>query len=276
MTVELPELPDACWPVDTSCVPLWDALEDPDEPEGEDNPPVYSPEDKARAVAWAGQTMRLLTGYRVGGCPVTARPCRVRCADQTWRTYPVTGSSPWQPISLGGSWINVVCGHGAACGCTTVHEVQLPGAGAVTEVLIDGVTLDPSAYRLDPGGWLVRTDGDPWPVCQDVSRPATEAGTWAVTYLPAVPVDGLGAYAAGLLAGEYVKACAGDSSCALPETVTQVARQGVTFTITAGTFPDNRTGIMAVDQYVERWNPHALVAPSVVWSPDVRRPRRTS
>lgn len=132
MTVQLPELPDFCWPVDTACVPDWDAWEVEPDPEADppvEGVPVYTDAEKGRAVSLAGQTLRALTGYRVGGCPVTVRPCRAGCSEQTWRTYPAvgySGSTPWYPVSLGGRWLNIGCGHAGAaaaracrrCGCT--------------------------------------------------------------------------------------------------------------------------------------------------------------
>lgn len=276
MTTEpLPALPDFCWPVDTSCVDDWDAWEIPPS-EGSEGVPRYTAEQKARAVALATQTLRMLTLWRVGGCPVTVRPATQGCRDKTYRVFPVSGSGavPWQPVSMGGQWINIGCGHSSACSCLGAREVLLPSnAGEVLSVTIDGLTLDPTAYRLDAGARLVRLDGDTWPLCQDLTKPDTEEGTWAVTYRPGAPVDGLGAYVAGVLAGEYVRACAG-GSCDLPTGVTQVVRNGVTLTIGAGAFPDGKTGIRTVDAYLERWNPNGHTIPPAVWSPDVARARR--
>lgn len=276
----LPPLPDACWPSDVSCVSDWDDWDV--EPDLDADPvvegvPLYSAEQKAQAIALAGQTMRLLVGFRVGGCPVTVRPCRAGCQTRTWRTYPVggPGSVGWTPVQIGGTWLNVGCGHSGGCGCAGLSEVVLWGTvGAIEEVKVDGLVLDPTAYRLD-GRRLVRTDGDVWPLCQDLALPDTEAGTWSVTYTPGITVDGLGAAAAGLLAGEYVKACSG-GDCDLPDTVTSVVRNGVTMTLSPGLFPDNKTGIRVVDSYVERYNPYGLRAAPAVWSPDLHRPRRIS
>lgn len=261
-----------CWPVDTSCVDDWDdTIPDTDPPE-----PKFSEAQKEYAVALAGMTMRMLTGYRVGGCPVTYRPCRRGCTELTWRTYPVgAGSSvPWGPVLVAGEWLNVGCGCTGSCGCASVHEVRLPTpAGAVTEIKLDGAVFPPSSYRLDQGGRLVRTDGGDWPICQDLNAPDSEPGTWSVSFAPGEPVDTIGARAAGVLAGEYVRACAGDD-CALPSgVVTQVQRTGVSMQFQPGTFPGGRTGIETVDAYLQRWNPYALVAPSVVYSPDTRRGR---
>lgn len=278
----LPDLPDFCWPVDTSCVPNWDAWEV--EPDPEADPPVegvpfYTDAAKARAISLAGQSMRLLTGFRVGGCPIKVRPCRPGCSNPTWRTYPVpggygSGSTPWQPVNLGGRWLNIGCGcGGGGCACSMIQEVILYGpASLITEVKIDGVVLDESAYRLDPGGRLVRTDGDGWPLCQNMNAADTEDGTWSVEYIPGAPVDGLGAWVAGILAGEYVEVCT-TGKCRLPATVTQIVRQGVTMTIAPGAFPDGKTGIREVDSYIEAVNPNGLRAAPVVWSPDLARPR---
>lgn len=274
---DLPALPDFCWPVDTSCVPDWNAWEtEPDE--DEPGVPLYSDADKARAISLAGQTLRMLTAFRVGGCPVLVRPAARKCRELTWRTYPVAGggSTPWRPVDLGGVWLNVGCGHDSVCGCLGLREVRLYGqASSVSEVKVDGVVLDPSAYRLDPGGRLVRLDGEVWPLCQNLAAPDTEAGTWSVTYTPGAAVDGIGAYAAGVLAGEFVRACTG-GECRLQANVTQIARNGVTMTLGLGAFPDGKTGIREVDLYIERWNPYGHKSPPLVWSPDLARPRRTS
>lgn len=269
---ELPELPDFCWPVDTSCCTRWDEwLVEPD-PEADppvEGVPLYSEAVKARAVSLAGSTLRMLTGYRVGGCPVTVRPCRAGCAQQTQQH-----GVPWTPALVSGTWLNIACGCGGACACSSRYNLQLQGpVGAITEVRIDGTVLDPAAYRLDSGGILVRVDGDTWPSCQDLAAPLTEEGTWSVTYVPGALVDGHGAFAAGILACEYLSACT-DGSCRLDARVQQVTRQGVTLILDQGLFPGGLTGIREVDTYITRWNPHGLTVPSMVWSPDVNRGRR--
>lgn len=260
-----------CWPIDHSCCQAtWDKAE------GEDG--AYTDAQKTRADLLAAMTMRMLTGYRVGGCPVTVRPCRAGCGGSTWAAYPVGASGPpgvgVYPVYSSGTWLNIGCGCAAdGCSCTKVCEVRLSGeVGSVDEVLLDGTVLDPSAYRLDNGNLLTRVDGDCWPLCQDLAAPDTAEGTWSVTYTPGAVVDPLGEFAAGLLACEYVKACAGED-CALPPTVTQIVRQGMTMSLTPGTFSNGLTGIREVDAYILRINPHLLKAPSAVWSPDLNRPR---
>jgi len=265
----LPALPDECWPVDhTCCQTEWDA-----------DPEVWPVEAKANADALAVMTLRMLTGYRVGGCPVTVRPCRDACRGQTWRTFPVLASSGsaagvgWVPQLQSGTWVNMACGCGqAGCSCTTVCDLVLPGEPSqVTAVWQDGLLVDPSAYRLD-GNRLTRIDAACWPLCQDMTAADDADGAFAVTYYPAARPDGLASWAAGRLACEYVKACTG-GDCALPPTVTQLARAGVTYSLDPGLFATGLTGLRDVDAFILRWNPNLLKGPSLVWSPDVDRGR---
>lgn len=282
MPDELPDLADYCWPVNAElCGSGWDEYvvePDPDADPPVEGVPRFSDAQKAYAISMAGQTMRLLTGFRVGGCPITVRPCQQGCSLPTYRTYPVAGagSTPWYPVQYGGDWLNIACGlHLGACGCTTVREVRLASiVGAVTEVKVDGAILDSSAYRLDAGGLLVRTDGEGWPLQQHIEDPDSEPGTWSVTYVPGELVDGQGAAAAGLLALEYAKACVSAGDCQLPSGVQTISRGGVTMTLSADVFPGGRTGIQAVDAYLERWNPNGLRSRPLVWSPDRPAPRR--
>jgi hypothetical protein len=268
----VPELPDECWPVDHSCTPDWGTL--------------YDQTVRDRADALAIQTLRTLTGFRVGGCPVMLRPCRRSCEIPTYMTFPLMGSwgagtGGWWPVLVGGQWLNIGCGgcgryDGCNCGrlCEILFTFDISSLAVTGNVWIDGGVLDPSAYRVDNGNRLTRIDGECWPECQDLTKPVTEDGTFGVEVFSGIPVDGLGAYAAGVLAAEYAKACNGDT-CALPAGVTSIVRQGVSLQIASegGAFPGGLTGIRVVDSFIRRWNPHALVEAPMVWSPDVRHPR---
>lgn len=264
MTVELPEpeWPATCWPFDFSCCPDWDS---------------YSPVIQGHAEALAGMTMRMLTGYQVGGCPVTVRPCLSRCMEGTWQQAIVPpGSGVFSPyINANGAWVNG-CGCVRDCSCTSLCEVRLPPpVGWVGQVTIDGAVLDSSAYRVDNDSLLVRTDGECWPTCQDMNVDIDEVGSFAVTYLNANLVDKVGAVAGGVLACEFAKAC-GTGKCRLPSGVTEIVRQGITMTIDTGLFPGMRTRISEVDAYLERWNPYGNRQAPTVYSPDFQPPRRTT
>lgn len=252
---------DGClWPVDPACFDEeWAALD-----EAVQN----------RAVALASSTLYRLTGYRVGGCPITVRPCKAGCAGGA-RSYYSYGSYGWMNphIGLSGTWINS-CGCNTDCSCVTLCEVVLPSpVGTVIEVAVDGLVVNPSDYRVDGNRLVwVGTDECPWPACQDLSLPDTEPGTFSVTYLNSYPIDALGAYAAGVLAWEYAQACVGNR-CRLPASVTSISRQGVSFDIATGAFPNGMTGIREVDAFIAIWNPDTLRQQTRVWSPDLMPPR---
>lgn len=258
-----PALPQNCWPVDTSCCSDWAG---------------YAPAVQDRAMALAASAMRMLTAYRVGGCPVTVRPCKINPCDCRYDWYWYSGyGGTTTPMLYGGSWYN--CGCGCAwdsCSCSKLEYVEIPPpVGNVTKVLLDGVTLDPATYRVDDGNRLIGLRGTQWPICQDMESALTEVNTFGVTYLNALPVDGLGSYAAGILACEFAKACSG-GKCRLPTGVTSVVRQGVSYTIAAGAFADGLTGIQEVDTWVALYNPYHRKLPPTVWYPGIRTPSVTT
>lgn len=251
---------DEClWPIDASCAQEeWNA---------------FPEEVRTRAAALSSATLRRLSGYRVGGCPITVRPCVRSC----WDRYPLGYlgvARAWGPSQLAdGSWVNT-CGCTTDCSCTALCEVRLAApVGTVFEVKVDGAAIPVTDYRVD-GDRLVWTGSDacPWPTCQDMAADDTEVGTFAVRYLNAYAPDALASYAAGVLAVEFAKACTG-GKCRLPTNVVSVVRQGVAFEVSAGTFPNGTTGIREVDTWIGLWNPHGMRQVSSVWYPGKRDPR---
>ena len=98
--------------------------------------------------ALASATLRRLTGYRVGGCPITVRPCKRGCADllMTRSYYDMLsmgyGVSFWPHISGEGLWVNS-CGCATDCSCEALCSIKLPApVGRVDAVKIDGAVLD--------------------------------------------------------------------------------------------------------------------------------------
>jgi hypothetical protein len=263
-TAPEPVEPGCPWPVDEGCLTGWDDLDD---------------DLKDRSVALASETLRRLTGYRVGGCPVTVRPCKKGCVDLlvTPSYYDMLsyggGVSFWPHINADGLWVNS-CGCQTDCGCSALCEIRLPApVGRVDAVKIDGDTLDADQYRVDGDRLVYLGGGDcVFPACQDMELADSEPGTFSVTYLNAFPVDTIGAYAAGILANEFAKACT-TGKCRLPSTVTSIARQGVSMDVVTGSFPNGFTGIREVDAFIGLWNPDALRQSPQVWSPDLRSPR---
>jgi len=232
---------------------------------------------QARAASLASSTLHRLTGYRVGGCPITVRPCTKGCLDAFVPIHGpdlmMYGPSPFNPgVTADGRWVNG-CGCTTACSCTSLCEVRLPGpVGEVYEVKVDGAVVASTDYRVD-GVRLVWVGAGtcPWPACQDMAA-SDGPGTFSVTYLNSWPVDQMGAYACGVLAMEFAQACVG-GTCRLPAGVTSVARQGIVFDLPTGSFPEGLTGIREVDAWVSTWNPHRVAEAPRVWSPDMRQTR---
>jgi hypothetical protein len=238
---------------------------------------------QAQATAWATQILDALTGRRFAQCPVNYRPCGPKCQGTFgYLTWPVGSPSngagvPWMvPFIDSGIWRNCVCP--GACSCRARCEVPFPGpVAAVTEVKVDGLTLDPSAYRLDMYRGvpvLVRTDGLCWPECQDTELGPDDLGSFTIVYQPGEPLPLAGRTAAGMLACEFLKACQGQA-CALPQQLQSLTRNGVQVEIVdpASLLENGLTGVAMVDLWIRAVNPLRKAQRSRVYSSDNRGPR---
>jgi hypothetical protein len=129
----------------------------------------------------------------------------------------------------------------------------------------DGVILDPSSYYLVDHSTIHIAIDTPWTPCN------TE-----ITYEYGTVVPMAGKMAAKTLATEFAKLWAGDEECALPQRVTSVSRQGVSYTILDNQeFIDElRTGLYAVDLFLKTTNPDNARRKSKVFSVDTPRARR--
>lgn len=224
-----------------------------------------------RSLMLATSSLQALTNNRVGSCPITIRPCP---------PAPSCGCSrPFNPhIGVDGNWYNSCCGKI----CAPTSEVDIPGpVGYIDSLLIDGeeVELWNGDWRLDDGHLLVwqGTGVSPIPAGQDLDKPDTELGTWSITYSRSYPVLEDARLAMTYLAIEFAKACEGKSKCALPRGVSNVVRNGVSFTIDVGLFPNGLTGIEITDQWILKWNPPGSPTQSAqVFDPARRKPRVTN
>lgn len=259
------------WTINTNCVPDWDTTD---------------PDLQADATAWATQILWALTGRQFGTCDVTVRPCGGGCHAGGWMTWPVildggnaSAAGGWFPfVDQSGTWRN--CGCVGGCSCSARCEIWLPGpVASVSEVVIDGVTVPPTAYRVDNGSLLVRQDGECWPDCQDFNLSGTapdDENTFLVTYQRGTPVPIAGQTAAGLLAGDFIKSCT--TGCKLPGNLASLTRQGVEVSLADPTDELNAglTGVPQVDQWVRSVNPAKLTSRMKVYSGDVSYPRITT
>lgn len=128
-----------------------------------------------------------------------------------------------------------------------------------------GDVLDPSNYYLVDHSTIHIKAGTPWTPCN------TE-----VTYSYGAPVPMAGKMAARTLALEFAKLWSGDADCQLPQRVTSVSRQGVSYTILDNQefIEELRTGLYAVDLFLKTVNPDNARKKSKVFSPDQPRARR--
>lgn len=230
-------MPTCDWPVQGIC--------SDDEADTCEHLAGLSPEARQRVEDMAVEILWNATGRRFGLCEKTFRPCSRRCGD-FWGGLP----TPWR---IDGNWVNVTCNRCAdSCSCGFISEINIDQTYAVTGIRIDGVEYDPfETVAVYDYNRIVRTDGEEWPMCQDLSV-TDGAGAWSITVLQGLPVPAGGALMAGLLACELAKACQGMDGCQLPKRIQTITRQGVTvgFQDRFEGLVDLRTGIYEVDLWV--------------------------
>src|SRR5688572_20308247 len=227
---------------------------------------TLSAELQTAATDYAIWALWTATGRRYGICEHTVRPCVQQCCGTGvwgWSWY----EGEWNPYIFQGEWFN--CGCVGLCGCSASHEITLPGpVTEIIEIIVDGVLLDPSAYRVDNGNILVRLDGEAWPVQNlDVD---SGVGYFTVTYTRGISVPAPLSVAAGTLAVEFAKACQ-SQDCRLPSRATNISRSGVQITLqnVDQLLENGFTGLNEVDTIIRALNPGRLTHRMRVYTPDV-------
>lgn len=153
---------------------------------------------------------------------------------------------------------------GGGCGCTGTiggrhMRLRLRGTPVrhVSQVKKGDTVLDASQYKIVNGSTLQLTNTS-MDVCGlEISY------TYGVT----VPVSGQ--RAARSMAQEFVKGWSGEE-CLLPDRVTNVSREGISFTIMdkQDFLDEGRTGIYEVDLFLRATNPDKARKPARIFSPD--------
>lgn len=238
------------WPVNQDCLPAI--------PDESGNEAALATLDGA--VSLAVQVLWALSGRQYGVCEAVVRPCPERYSHT--RGYGTVGLSEittWSEVR----WMLAGCGCTGRCTYSGPGRVHLPGpVQGIIEILVDGVVLDESEYVVE-GNVLYRVDGV-WPA-QDLSLPATEPGTWQVTYARGNPAPaGVGQFTSAL-ATEFYNACTGER-CRLPRTVTEASARGVNFRMfnPQDIYNSGKTGLPEVDLWLAAVNPNKLMAPPAV------------
>lgn len=246
---------------------------------------TYSATAQAYAQLVAARVLWAATGRRFGLEQVAVRPSRP-VNTPLYRTYPVgfAGYGFWTLFGVnGGAAFQVIgtCGCGpeaitgmSTCSCSGASIAIPDEVSSIVSVMVDGVTLDPSAYTL-LGGYLTRTDGLVWPNVQNFAVPLGQPGTWAVTYMQGTAVPDDLNDAAGIYACQIGAAVTG-GSCQLPNRVQSVTRQGLDIQyIDPGNYlQENRTGYDLVDTVIATYNPHGLTQGARFVSLDMPQFRR--
>jgi len=137
---------------------------------------------------------------------------------------------------------------------------------SVTSVHVNTILLPAVSYRLENGRWLRRLDGAGDPIAW------TGSEVQVIYAFGAAPPYG-GARAAEVLGVEIALALAGSESCALPQRVQTITRQGMTVAMLdpQDYLREGLSGLPEVDLWLAAVNPGKLRRPSTVWSPDVDR-----
>lgn len=152
---------------------------------------------------------------------------------------------------------------------TKIENLRLRGRPVTSVAAVvdsDGAELPTTSYRLLNAAYVRRTDGRCW----DFSRGVT------ITYSYGVYPPSIGVAAAIKLGNEFLKLYTDATDCQLPERVTAVSRQGISYTVLdPQTFlQDGRTGIYEIDLFLKAVNPTGAKKRPRVFSPDTPRGER--
>jgi hypothetical protein len=236
-------------------------------------------EEWSQLLAASSEVLYALTGRRYAGLRERAvelrAPCR--CGGRLTGGVPVA----WLEYSLGGGSALGSFAYDpyslplAAWGACRPHTVRLPNRDAVELLAVvdaEGGPFDVSRYLIERGGYLARVPGTtveeaPLPGCRRPLRLRYRFGK--------APGDAaVGSVVQLALA--LGQARLDPDSSPLPGTVTQIVRQGVTFTQqTASQMIElGQTGLTPVDLWVASANPGRTRRPPRSWSPDTDAPYR--
>jgi hypothetical protein len=208
-----------------------------------------------------------MSGRKYSG--ITTVTERYVCQNRIFRYGASTNT--YQAVLLDGAIFNIPADEfegGVTDGLSPESRIRLRGR-PVTKIHSirrrDGVVLDPSAYYLVDHSTVQAATGIPWTPCN--LEITYSYGTYAPT---------MGRMAARTLAIEFVKLFEGSDDCALPQRVTSIARQGVSYTLldSQDFIEEMRTGIYMVDLFLKSTNPDKARAKARVFTPDVPRGRR--
>lgn len=218
----------------------------------------------------ASQILWSLSGRKFGGIATVTE--RYVCAAKTYRLG--ASSKTYNPVLLDRDIYNIPSeefdnyAEITSDGLSPMSRVRLRGRPVLKIHAVrnrNGSVIDSSKYYLVDHSTIQASAGIPWTPCNI-----------EVTYTYGAYPPAAGRAAARIMAMEFVKLWSGDD-CALPERVTTISRQGVSFTLLDNQdfVDDMRTGLYAVDLFLKSVNPDRARSKSRVFSPDMPRARRS-
>lgn len=207
--------------------------------EGSGSPYAYEACKTASYILWA------FSGRKYHGTRTVTERYELPCRSSRLPSFNV-----YPRLDGTGTMRNELYSDREACGCSGVlngrhTRLRLRGAPVrhVSNVSRNGVALDPSEYKIVNGSILQLTG-------------LGSVDGLEVTYTYGVRVPTSGQRSARLLAKELVKGWSGED-CLLPDRVTNVSREGISFTIMdkQDFLDEGRTGIYEVDLFLRASNP---------------------
>jgi hypothetical protein len=151
----------------------------------------------------------------------------------------------------------------ARCRCTPWATVELRPrpVQAVSRVVVAGVELDPSVYRLRAHRFLDRLDGKGWPYGNPLDDEA-----FTVTFTYGRCPGAAARRAAAELVAEMAAGCTG-GECNLPDNLRSAQTEGGTYEFDLeGLVREGLTGVKAADDWLRAFR-HARKAPSAITDP---------
>jgi hypothetical protein len=132
----------------------------------------------------------------------------------------------------------------------------------INSISSNGTLLPSTAYQLRNNAFIVRSDRTSWNL-----SPVSEL---CVDYDYGLNPPEAGKHAALILANEFIRYHTTPSQCSLPERVTSVSRQQVSFSVLdPHTFlNEGKVGIYLVDSFITTANPSRAKKRPKVFSPD--------
>lgn len=222
------------------------------------------------AAQVASNLLWAMSGRKYTGETVVTE--RYTCTLRNNRMGPSTKTN--SAVLFGGDVYNIPSGDYdeyselTADGLSPESRIRLRGRPVTRIISIrnrNGLILDPSSYYLVDHSTIQIKAGTPWTPCNV-----------EITYAYGVAVPMAGKMAARKLAIEFARLWSGDDMCELPQRVTSVSRQGVSYTILDNQeFIDElRTGLYEIDLFLKVVNPDNARRKSKVFSPDQPRARK--